>query len=908
MLIGRDSERQALGRLAAAARVAESGCLVLVGEPGLGKTALLDDVASRAEGLRVLRVRGSETERDLAFGGLDQLLHPLLGLLGQIPAPQARALEIALALRPGERTDRFAVSAATLSLLSRAAEDEPLLILVDDAHVLDVPSVEALVFTCRRVLADPIACLVASRPEGTILAGGLPRRDLCGLRPDEVTELLAEHAHRHVPTALGRRVHAATGGNPLAVVELAEAIDELEQEDDDVPVAVPDRVVVSYGQRLAGLPASTREALLVASVAGDVGESILAARELGIGAEELRPAEAAGLVTLVAGGVTFKHPLMRASAFAAATPVQRRAAHRAVAAVTRVPERRAWHLGQATVGLDDEVADLIATSAEHSLARGAHSVAASGYERSAALTTKRPVRAARLLAAGRAAILAGHGQRAAALLDRAAVETGETLARGYIDAARASVELRWGSLERSRELGVHALGALASADPRAAVEAAADLVTTCFYLGDTGVAGHASDTLEQLSGAVEGAADGLALLSSGVARVIAGREGMPLIRAGSAVLAADHADTDKDTRPSWLLVGPLFLREESPATRELAERAEARLRKRSAIGPLASFLFHSARYAASTERWADADAYYHEGIALARETGQTIDLTLLLAGLAWLESRTGADQPCREHAAEALALADRHHVHLARIWALYGLGDLDLGRGRPLEALEALEHYDRLQLFLDRTGFRDVDVCPAPEQIECLQRSGDRSIARRLAEDYRARATAKGQPWARARAERASALVATDPRPGLSRAMALHATSQDIFEEARTQLLLGEAARRRARRTAARGPLRSALAVFDRLGAAPWAERATAELAATGERLHRRRDLSIEQLTPQERQVATLLGGGRTTRQAAEAMFLSPKTVEYHLRHVYTKLAINNRSDLADAVADGLTR
>lgn len=879
--------------------------MVLVGEPGLGKTALLDDVASHAEGLRVLRVRASETERDLAFGGLDQLLHPLLGLLGQIPAPQARALEIALALRPGERADRFAVSAATLSLLSRASEDEPLLILVDDAQVLDVPSVEALVFTCRRVLADPIACLMASRPEGTILAGGLPRLDLCGLRPDEVTELLAEHAPRHVPTALGRRVHAATGGNPLAVVELAEAIDELEQEDDDVPIAVPDRVVASYGQRMAGLPARTREALLVASLAGDVGESILAANELGIGAEELQPAEAAGLVTLVAGGVTFKHPLMRASAFAAATPEQRRAAHRAVAAVTSVAERRAWHLGQATVGLDDEVADLIAISAEHSLARGAHSVAASGYERSAALTTKRPVRAARLLAAGRAAALAGHGRRAAALLDSAAVETGEAVARGYIDAARASVELRWGSLERSRELAAHALGPLASADPRAAVEAAADLVTTCFYLGDTAAVGQASDTLEQLSGAVEGAADGLALLSGGVARVIAGGDGMPLIRAGSTVLAADHADVDKDMRPSWLLIGPLFLREDSAATRELAERAEARLRKRSAMGPLASFLFHTARYAASTERWADADAYYHEGIALARETGQTIDLTLLLAGLAWLESRTGADQPCREHAAEALALADRHHVHLARIWALYGLGDLELGRGRPLEALE---HYDRLQLFLDRTGFRDVDVCPAPEQVECLQRSGDRIIARRLAEDYRARAAAKGQPWARARAERASALVVADPRPGLSRAMALHATSQDIFEEAHTQLLLGEAVRRRGRRTEARGPLRSALAVFDHLGATPWAERAAAELAATGEHLHRRRDLSIEQLTPQERQVATLLGSGRTTRQAAEAMFLSPKTVEYHLRHVYTKLGINNRADLADAVADGLTR
>ncbi|MET0927869.1 MAG: LuxR C-terminal-related transcriptional regulator [Aeromicrobium sp.] len=903
MLVGRGPERRALARLAAAARVAEAGALMVVGEAGLGKTALLDELAGEAEGLRVLRARGSEAERDLAFGGLDQLVRPLLGLLGDIPAPQARALEIALALRPGDRADRFAISAATLSLLGRAAEERPVLVLVDDAHALDGPSLEALVFACRRVLADPIAVVVATRPEGPLLLAGLPRLDLAGLSAADVTTLLSDRTGRRVTDAAGRRVHSVTAGNPLAVAELAASLDDLEGLSPATQITVPDRVLASYARRIAAFPAVTRTALTVASIVGGVSgpsDAIVAAARLGIDAEALRPAEAAGLVVLTPGSVEFQHPLARASASAIASPEQRREAHLAVAAVTADADRRAWHLGEGTIGLDDVVADDLAAAAARALARGAHSVAATTWERAAALTTVREQRTARLLLAGEAAALSGHGVRAAALLDRAANEAGSPSMRGRVDAQRAAVELRWGSLERSRELAGRALVALVVHDPELAVDAAADLVTTCMYLGDTALAARTADLLEELAAGVPDGARARALLTGGVARVLVGQDGVPMIREGTASMTSGAGGPMDDLRPSWPVISVLFLREESASARDLVDQALTRLRENSSIGPLASLLFLVARYAASTDRWDEATAHYQEGIALAREAGQSTDLTVLLAGLAWLEARTGAEQACRDHASEALALAERHHVHLGRIWATYALGDLELGLGRPAEALD---HYDGLQEFLDRIGFRDVDVCPAPERVECLVRLGREAEAGPVATGYRARAEAKGQPWALSRAERACALEAPDPGPGLERALSQHARSPDPFEEARTGLLLGEAERRARRRTRAREVLRSALATFDELGARPWADRAAAELDATGERAHRRQDRSIDLLTPQERQVALLLAGGRTTREAAAAMFLSPKTVEYHLRHVYTKLGINSRARLAEAMA-----
>jgi DNA-binding CsgD family transcriptional regulator len=324
----------------------------------------------------------------------------------------------------------------------------------------------------------------------------------------------------------------------------------------------------------------------------------------------------------------------------------------------------------------------------------------------------------------------------------------------------------------------------------------------------------------------------------------------------------------------------------------------AAARSQGALGTLPSALWLAARDAATSDRWAVADALYAEAIQLARETGQAMALTAGLAGLACVEARQGREAPCREHAAEALALADRLGLDFFRLWALDALAELELGRGDVAAAVAALEDKERL---LAQRGIADPDVSPVPELVEALLRLDREHDARARLEAFTRRAEAKGQPWALARAARCWGLL--DGRSGFEDALRLHAQTPDRFEEARTRLCLGEALRRERRRTDARVPLRQALEVFDELGAAPWAERARRELLATGETARRRTPSTLDQLTPRELQVALVLAEGHTLREAGAKLFLSPKTVDYHLRHVYRKLGIRSRDALAAALA-----
>jgi DNA-binding CsgD family transcriptional regulator len=341
----------------------------------------------------------------------------------------------------------------------------------------------------------------------------------------------------------------------------------------------------------------------------------------------------------------------------------------------------------------------------------------------------------------------------------------------------------------------------------------------------------------------------------------------------------------------------LFLRE-SGTGRELVESVVDALRERSDLGTLPLLLFLVARDQATQDRWDAAEVDYAEGIALARETGATSDLAACLAGLAWLEARQGREPACREHAAEAAEISGRKHLALFQVWSLAALGDLELGLGRP-EA--ALVHYERLDALLDRLGLDDVDLSPAPELAETLLRLGRADEARAQARTYAGRAAAKGQPWALARAARTLGLTCDDAgtERHFTQALEHHRRTLDPFELARARLAFGTRLRRARRRIEAREQLRAALATFDELSASPWAEQAVTELRATGETAHRRRASTTTELTPQELRIATMLAAGRTTRETAAALFLSPKTVEYHLRHVYIKLGVTFRGELA---------
>lgn len=909
MLVGRESERRTIDGLLTRARVSDSGVLVLVGEAGIGKTALLHEAEALAGNMRVLRADGIGSERLVPFAGLLQLLRPLLPLLDEIPVPQARALRSALLLDPpGTVThSRFAVGAATLSLLSRAAEDRPLAALVDDGHLLDQPTVEALTFAARRLLSDPVALLVCVRAgaPGSAAWSALPALSVPGLDPGAAGALVAGSVDREVPVATLLRLHRATGGNPLALLELASGVEEVARLPDDSPVAVSERLTGSFIGRAEGLSAPSRTALLVAAADSASAATVhRACRELGLAHGSLTDAEDAGLVTVTEDRVEFRHPLVRSAVYGAADAAARRAVHRALAAV--VPrdhvERLAWHLSRGAEAPDEATATTLERVGRGASARGAFAIAAQAHERAAELTRDQDRVAPRLLAAAEAAWLGGATAHATHLLDRGLGLGPDPTTRTGILELRGAIETRCGSLEAARSTLREAADDLVATDPDGAVRLLSDVVNTCFYLADPAAAVSAAESIEKLlDRTVDVGSRFHGTMALGMAGILsgAGHAGSSRIRAAVAMLP------DLDGRPDHLrmprrIIAGLWLREAGAARQLLGDQVE-RLREETALGALPYLLMHLARDDATTDRWQDAEASYLEAVQLATETGQTTDLAISLAGLAWLRARQGEADECRRDIAAARDLCFARGINLGTAWLDFAEGDLEAGLGN---LGEAVVHYERLETLLAEAELSDPDVSPAPELVEAYLQLGRTDDASALARAYAARAEAKGQPWATARAHRALALSQDgDARQAAFRAaLRVHRQTADRYEEARTELAFGACLRRERRRVEARGHLRSALRTFEDLGARPWADKAAQELDATGERVRRRDAAVIDALTPQERQVAQLLSTGRTTREAAAALFISPKTVEYHLRHVYAKLGVRSREALAAAV------
>jgi DNA-binding CsgD family transcriptional regulator len=388
-----------------------------------------------------------------------------------------------------------------------------------------------------------------------------------------------------------------------------------------------------------------------------------------------------------------------------------------------------------------------------------------------------------------------------------------------------------------------------------------------------------------------------------MARILSGEgeRGAAEIRQAVGVLERSNELRDDPRLLAWAAMGSPWLRE-GHVGRALADRALAAARRQSAVGVLPFVLNHVAIDQAATDRWADAQAGFHEAIALARETDQRTDLTVALARLAWLEARQGRSEDSRLHAHEALDLSRELGLGLCEVWATAALGDLELGLGRPQPALARFEEQ---QALLNSCGIRDVDLSPAAELVELYIRLGRGQEASDTATAFADDANTKAQPWALARAARCRALLAPEDRldNDFGSALALHDKTPDLFETARTHLAYGSSLRRVRQRVQARGQLRAAIDIFDILGAVPWSEMARTELAATGETARRRNPATLNELTPQELQIALRIAEGRTTRETAAALFLSPKTIEYHLRNVYRKLTIGSRRELVDAMA-----
>jgi DNA-binding CsgD family transcriptional regulator/tetratricopeptide (TPR) repeat protein len=891
MLIGREAERRAIERLVAGARVGSSGVLLITGEPGIGKTTLLDQAAAQSAGLRLLRARGTETEHEVPFGALLQLLRPALGELERIPSPQRDALAAALALTtPGDPAGRFAVGAATLSLLCRYAEQTPLAVLVDDAQWIDRPSAEALVFAARRLVADPIVLLVAARAgESHPLAeADLPVLRLDGLGLDDAQQLVGRR------TADVAQVHRMVAGNPLALLELNPK--SLHRVRPGAPVPVSRLLAEAFSAQADRLSPAARIALLVA--ASDDGDLQLVAAvcsELGVDVAVLAEAEDAGLVRIVDGRVEFRHPLVRSSVYAGAASGTRRTVHQAIAGVLADPDRQVWHLSEAVLGSDDEVARRLEIVARHAVERGAHAVAATALERAARLTDDEAEQGRRLVAAGEAAWFAGLPDRAEELLVEALRRKTTPVVGIRAQEMRGDIAVRCGSPGQARDILLAA--AEAADDLPTRIRLLGDIVNACFYLGDTATALRVAEDLDAILPSINQPESRLlGLLASGVARVLAGSGGSDQIR--TAVTLSGMVTLDR-RHQAWVVLAPMFLREREGG-REVIQEVLRDSRDGVALGMLPGVLFHLARDQATTDRWADAATSYDEGIRLSRETGQTTELAINLAGQAWLSAHRGRVDDCRAQAAEAIAICTARGIRLGLAWSAYALGDLELGLGDPAAALVA---YNRLVGILTTGGMLDPDLSPGPELVEVYLRLGRPEEAAATARAFAERAARKGLPWSLARAARAQGVV-NDDEEAFETALQLHEQTPDLFETARTHLVYGSWLRRVRRRVDARVQLRAAVGIFDQLGAGTWADQAAGELKATGETARRREPSSADDLTPQERQVAQLLAAGHSTREAAAKLFLSPKTVEYHLRKVYTKLSIHSRTELAELLTE----
>jgi DNA-binding CsgD family transcriptional regulator len=512
------------------------------------------------------------------------------------------------------------------------------------------------------------------------------------------------------------------------------------------------------------------------------------------------------------------------------------------------------------------------------------------------------MRALRLVAAGQAAWFAGLSDRADGLLDEALKLEPPLLVRTRANELRADIAVKCGSPARAHDILLAAIAELTGTGDKVdelIIGLSADVVNACFRLGDAaGALAAAEEIDERIDRVGRSAARILGLLASGMAKILAGRQGTEQIR--EAIALAPSVEMARDRRQTWMVLAPMFLRE-SGTGRALVEQAMQERRDQVALGTLPGLLFQLGRDDATTDRWANAVASYDEGIRLSRETGQTTELAITLAGQGWLAAHRGREVECRQLTAEATRIGTEREIHLAVVWSLFALGDLELGRGNPADALP---QYERLAETLSALGVLDPDLSPAPELVEVYLRLGRHQEAAEAARTYAVLAKEKGQPWALARAARVTGLIGDDDA-WFEEALDEHARTLDVFETARTRLVYGAWLRRARRRVDARVQLRLAVESFDQLGAPGWADLAAAELKATGETARRREPSTADELTPQERQIALLLADGQSIRGAAARLFLSPKTVEYHLRKVYTKLGIHSRAELVSRLEEG---
>lgn len=873
-----------IDQLLEAARGGHGDGLLLHGDPGIGKSTLLAYAREQAADALVLSAAGVAAESGLGYGFLQQLLAPVLPLTASLPAPQAEALGTALGQRASGPPDPFLVALAVLSLLSEAAAERTVLCLADDLHWADQPSLSVLSFTARRLTAERVLLLASGR---TAVVKGLRETRLGGLDPADAAELLDQRAPM-APAVRDALVRAAEG-NPLALTELPDGLTAAQLAGKvplPDPLPLPGELERTFAGKIRGLPPRARTMALVCAAAGsaDLATTLRAAAGLGVG--EAMQETLDSLDGILRADGTFRHPLVRSAAYYSAGSAERRAAHRALAAVSD-SDRRAWHLAEAATGPDAEAAAALEASAGHALRRSGHAAAADALERAARLSAEPGDALRRLAAAADAAWRAGDLTRTAALLDRGdrlpVRDAGIRLRMSYL---RGLIELRSGLPGDGLALLLPAAADAAASDSRLAVEMLAAAGECAFQAGDSVGARDAAQAMAKLADADDGPHMVLARLYRAVSPVTAGQPPAPLDAALGELERID--DPDLLARGGGMVYGL----GDYALARRLRLKAVARARALGAAGTLAWALRSLTMDELSRDRYTWAEAYASEGLSLAVETGQPNLACQHRAFLAQAAGFRGAGDVARQLAEQVLTEAAGRGLRGTAALARLGLVNLELARGRPEEALA---HLDTL---LAHATLGGVALHATPDLVEAAVRAGRPPLAASRLPAYLAWAETSDTAEAHALACRCRALLAG---PGeadelFGSALRWHRSADRPLQAARTALLFGEHLRRDRRRVAARGQLRFALDEFTSLGAMAWAERAAAELRATGETV--RPGPAQSPLTPQELQIARLVSDGLTNRDVGAQLFISPRTVDHHLRNIYRKLGISSRTEL----------
>ncbi|QKV74814.1 LuxR family transcriptional regulator [Amycolatopsis sp. Hca4] len=903
-LIGRHGERATLDRLLADARAERGRVLVLRGEAGIGKTALLEYAHERASGFRVARAAGVEAEQVMAYAGLHQLCAPFLDRLDRLPPPQRDALGTAFGLSAGARPTRFLVGLAVLTLLAEVAEDQPLLCLVDDVQWLDRMSEVVLTFVARRLLAERIAVVFAVREGGREPdLAGLPELPIGGLEEADADALLASVLKGPLDTRVRDRIIAETHGNPLALLELPRtwtAADGV-----GAPGHLAGRIEHCFVQQLEPLPADTRRLLLVAA-AEPLGDATLlwgAAGRLGLGADPAAAAEATGLIEF-GRRIRFRHPLVRSAVYRSAPPRDRQDVHRALADVTdpdRDPDRRAWHRAQATVAPDEEVAADLERSAGRAQARGGLVAAAAFFEQAALLTPEPARRADRELAAATVKRDAGALEEALGLLD--------SVAAGPPDAGRAAeVERLRGQLAFDDRRGgdaarllLHAAERLIPLDAGRARETYLEALAAALWAGSdrSGLVAVAEATRAAPPAPVPPRAVDL-LLDALVTRFTDGyRAAAPLLATAVAAVGRLDVGAEDAGRVLWLLgnrAGGLVATEAADfaAARAFAARQVQLARDAGALVQLQFALNFLAVNELLAGELTAAAASVEEDRAIADVTGNApVGYAAML-----LEAFRGREAQAAELLDETARQASARGQLRLVTFADYGRAVLYNGLGRHDAALAAarrvFEH--------DVLGFQGLVTA---ELAEAASRTGDEEWLAAAAVRAAERAEGAGTAEARGIDARVRALGSAEADALYRESIACLEGTTLRVDLARSHLLYGEWLRREGRRVDARAHLHTAHEQLAAMGLAAFADRARRELQATGETARKRTAEPTGELTAQEFQIARLAAEGYSNPEIGTRLFLSPRTVEWHLRKIFTKLGISSRRQLRDAALVG---